>query len=382
MFKFQRLKAVFKIRLTQNSFTLVEVLVAISIAFVLLTALYTTFITANQSYRKTINQSELTQNARIALERISRDIRQADNIVTELPPVDAEPPEVPGGGEPISETVNVRPDGPSVNTNYMGHTPIPAGPNYTTIDEESTNDSDYIYGSGTDAAYWELFTLSPNVPSGATVTNVTLHARHKESFSGASRLFVFTGTIPPTRYNLPIQYNIWAEDTVSLDSKPSGGSWTVEDINNLEIGVRLIKTDEEDLEGRAYLSQYYATISYTITPPEEPFILPPSNIQFQDGHETSQIRYIKYYLESETTNLRRQVIHYYFSSAPDTWVSWNTEDQFGNAPEESIDEDAIKANKITSLKFYGVKVIYVDLVAADNQSTYDFKTAVLGRNIR
>lgn len=120
----------------------------------------------------------------------------------------------------------------------------------------------------------------------------------------------------------------------------------------------------------------------TALPPDDTDALnpPPSEIEFQDGHNTAKIQYIKYFLSS--TNLQRQVIHYYFTSDPNTWVTWDAQDQYGNAPSASIDEDTTRADKITSIKFYGVKLITVELVASDENGSYTYKTEVLGRNIQ
>ncbi|MBM2821103.1 MAG: hypothetical protein HW405_863 [Candidatus Berkelbacteria bacterium] len=57
---------------------------------------YGIYIISVKSYRYNTQYSELTQNARIALERMSRDIRQSMEIVTTLPPD-------PGSGTPPSE---------------------------------------------------------------------------------------------------------------------------------------------------------------------------------------------------------------------------------------------------------------------------------------
>jgi len=119
------------------------------------------------------------------------------------------------------------------------------------------------------------------------------------------------------------------------------------------------------------------TLPPTATDPLNP---PPSNIQFQDGHETTLTQYIKYYLSG--SDLRRQVIHYSFSADPGTWVAWNTQDQFGNPPTEHIDEDRIKADKINVLKFYGDKVIAIELQVTNGVDAFDFQTKIWGRNIQ
>ncbi len=125
----------------------------------------------------------------------------------------------------------------------------------------------------------------------------------------------------------------------------------------------------------------------TSLPPDDTDELnPPSQvIQFQDGHDTVPIQYIKYQLLGN--ELRRQVIHYCFSSTPETcppsdWVAWNTQDQYGTLPSESIDKNDVKADKVTSIKFYGIKLITIEIVASDADSSYTYKTQTLGRNIQ
>jgi len=195
MSKSPHLKVIFK-----KGFTLLEVLTAAAIAFVLLTALYTTFVAGTRSYRSTVNQAELAQNGRIALERISRDIRQTDEIVT---------------------------------------------------------------------------------------------------------------TIPPTKDDL-------------------------------------------------------------LNPP-------PNKILFQDGHSTTSIRYIEY--RQDGNLLKRRTLHYSFSSSPSTWVLWNAQDQFNNPPTEHQDSEEIKADKISSLKFYGSNIVTIDLVINGSNQTIYLKTEALARNI-
>lgn len=104
----------------------------------------------------------------------------------------------------------------------------------------------------------------------------------------------------------------------------------------------------------------------------DPLNPPPSHIQFQDGHETAQIQYIKYYLDG--TNLRRQVFHYTLAG---NWVAWDTVGAVKSAPTK----DEIKADKIASLKFFGSTMINIDLQVANSEDTFSFKTKTWGRNI-
>lgn len=127
------------------------------------------------------------------------------------------------------------------------------------------------------------------------------------------------------------------------------------------------------------LRQTQRIVTELPTDDTDPLNPPPSAIQFQDGHNTTQIQYIRYYLSGQ--ELRQQFIHYYFSTSPDEWVAWNAQDEDGNPPQESATE-VVKADKITSLKFYGDKLITIDLTTTYDTATFAFKTKILGRNIK
>lgn len=109
--------------------------------------------------------------------------------------------------------------------------------------------------------------------------------------------------------------------------------------------------------------------------------LPSSEIKFQDGHDTSQIRYINYYRDTDN-NLYQRISHYYFPIDPFTYVRWNEVDGKGKLPLEEEDSNKIKAEKITSLSFEGSQIITINITAADSENTYSAQTQVLGRNIQ
>lgn len=68
----------------QKGFTLVEVLITIAIFVLIFVAIFSIYLTGSGFYRKGETQAELLQNGRVILERVSREIRQAREIVTEL----------------------------------------------------------------------------------------------------------------------------------------------------------------------------------------------------------------------------------------------------------------------------------------------------------
>lgn len=65
--------------------TLIEILVALSISMVIIIAAYEIYNISYKSYKRNFAMAELSQNARIALERITRDFRQTIELVSDLP---------------------------------------------------------------------------------------------------------------------------------------------------------------------------------------------------------------------------------------------------------------------------------------------------------
>jgi len=68
-----------------KSFTLVEILIVIVTLFLVVGVIYAGYILSQRAYEEGEISAELTQNARVILERMTREIRQAREIVTELP---------------------------------------------------------------------------------------------------------------------------------------------------------------------------------------------------------------------------------------------------------------------------------------------------------
>jgi len=121
---------------------------------------------------------------------------------------------------------------------------------------------------------------------------------------------------------------------------------------------------------------------------QTPFVattLPPdqtqqaTEIMFQDGHSTSKIQYITFYLDSR--NLNRRLTHYYFPSEPDQWVPKDSQDEQGHFPIALVDEDNAIAENVTSLGFYGEQLIHINLTLGKLGKKLDFQTAVWSRNL-
>ena len=74
-----------------GGFTLLEISVAISIFVLSIILASSLYIIAQRLYNQSSGRAELSQNARVILDRISRELRQAAAITTSLPPTNTDP---------------------------------------------------------------------------------------------------------------------------------------------------------------------------------------------------------------------------------------------------------------------------------------------------
>ncbi|MEK7072304.1 MAG: prepilin-type N-terminal cleavage/methylation domain-containing protein [Patescibacteria group bacterium] len=107
--------------------------------------------------------------------------------------------------------------------------------------------------------------------------------------------------------------------------------------------------------------------------------LTPSEIKFLDGHNSSIISYIRYYLAGQ--NIQREYSRYYFPADPTTYVHIYDTDQYGNPPIQEIVEDKIIGEHASDLEFYGNKLININLYLIKNSETIIINTSIYGRNL-
>jgi len=112
----------------------------------------------------------------------------------------------------------------------------------------------------------------------------------------------------------------------------------------------------------------------------DPEILP-SEIMFQDGHNLSQIKYIRYYLSG--ANINRQEIVYYFPSEPDYYVYYYDTDKDAphNPPIMQLLEDKVIGEYAADLEFWGSQLLNINLYLSKNSQSMIINTAVYGRNL-
>jgi len=73
-----------------NGFTLIELLITVTILVFISGAIYMGYYLSQKAYREGETRAEITQNGRVIIERINREIRQAKEIITELPATSTE----------------------------------------------------------------------------------------------------------------------------------------------------------------------------------------------------------------------------------------------------------------------------------------------------
>ncbi len=86
-----------KIDVSQNKlgFTLIEINLAIISAVILILIISSVFVISQNAYNRSDSLSEISQNGRVILDRLSRELRQTNDIVTTLPETTADPDSLP-----------------------------------------------------------------------------------------------------------------------------------------------------------------------------------------------------------------------------------------------------------------------------------------------
>lgn len=106
-----------------------------------------------------------------------------------------------------------------------------------------------------------------------------------------------------------------------------------------------------------------------------------SEIMFQDGHDISEIKYIRYFLDG--TDIKRQIIIYYFATDPDYYVhEYDTDkDEPHDPPIRQILEEKIVGEYASDIEFYGGQLLNINLYLSKNGQSSIISTSVYGRNL-
>ncbi|MEA3295625.1 MAG: hypothetical protein U9Q27_00570, partial [Patescibacteria group bacterium] len=114
---------------------------------------------------------------------------------------------------------------------------------------------------------------------------------------------------------------------------------------------------------------------------EEPIesVSPELGIMFEDGHIEEQYHYIRYF--KDNNNIKKQVIVYYFSGSPDTFVPYNAIPPETETLENIILEEKIIGEYIVGIKFWGEEVINISIILEKKDKNINFRTKIFARNI-
>lgn len=74
----------------RGGFTIVEIMVSVSLFAILILLVNSLYSVSQKAYTKGSNKGELVQNARVCIDRISREIRQSVEMITALPATSTE----------------------------------------------------------------------------------------------------------------------------------------------------------------------------------------------------------------------------------------------------------------------------------------------------
>ena len=134
--------------------------------------------------------------------------------------------------------------------------------NYQLIDESSANDADYVYALVGNLCL-DLYNIpSTAIPVGATINKITFYARFREDTSGVD-VCEFAYKSDGTVYYSP-KPNVttsWAEYSwEQTTNQKTSAAWTIDDINALQIGVRVYS---EYKVSNGTCSQLWIVIDYT-----------------------------------------------------------------------------------------------------------------------
>lgn len=80
-----------------KGFTLLEIIISLSLFTIIIILVSDVYLVTQRAYDKNSTIAELTQNARVSLDRISRELRQSSGIITTLPETDTDPNNPPPG---------------------------------------------------------------------------------------------------------------------------------------------------------------------------------------------------------------------------------------------------------------------------------------------
>lgn len=109
--------------------------------------------------------------------------------------------------------------------------------------------------------------------------------------------------------------------------------------------------------------------------------LPATQIEFQDGHDTSTINYIRYFVQNG--GLYRETSFYAFPAAPAVHVLHDELDGQGNLPQKTVVTSELTAEYISALNVSQPenRMLLISVTAAKGQTSLPSTTTIYARNL-
>ena len=162
----------FSILNSKSGFSLAEMIVAIGVSILLIGAVYTVYSLSQKSFKIGTQKAELDQNARVAMERMSREIRKTEEILSTLPATDTDPLNPPKTEIIFRNTEIIATSGiqwsvtssgdVAYNGNYLENGTYNSKPRYEGLNGNWLYWNEYIVG-GFEWALWTSATNHRNV---------------------------------------------------------------------------------------------------------------------------------------------------------------------------------------------------------------------------
>lgn len=154
-------------------------------------------------------------------------------------------------------TVTIRPDGDGFHDGNWTLTGGTAGQAYTTIDESSTDDTDYISNNDTSSPYDKQSVTLGSMPSSSSISSIVIKWRSRCASSTLSTVPFYRLSGADTEKGTP--QVVTTTDTEYSWDVTADRSWTTSDVNGLEIGWRRNAPPNNTLR----VTQAWVEITYT-----------------------------------------------------------------------------------------------------------------------
>jgi len=181
----------------------------------------------------------------------------------------------------IAATLTLRPNGPGDYTNISNQAPS-SGYHWDKVDDVDPDDANsYVY-TASDSQQKDAYALE-NVPESqtGTISSVTVYFRFRAGRqSGASRAycqpFLRLNGVETAGTERATKDPVWTTYSETL-AKPGGGSWTWQDINNLQVCIGL-RHNNDDQTYYSQCTQVYVVVNYEGNSPPTDISLSPSSV--------------------------------------------------------------------------------------------------------